>query len=91
MAEQKTITSMSTETRTFPPSAEFVAQAYVKSRAEYEKLYKQSMDDPEGFWGGIASELHWFKKWDKVNEEDFGKCKDQMVHQRQNESRIQLP
>ena len=48
-----------------------MAQAYIKSRAEYEKLYKKSMDDPAGFWGDIASELHWFKKWDKVNEEDF--------------------
>jgi acetyl-CoA synthetase len=24
--------------------------------------------DPEKFWGGIASDLHWFKKWDKVLE-----------------------
>ena len=37
MAEQKTITSMMEETRTFPPSKEFVNQAYIKSRAEYEK------------------------------------------------------
>jgi acetyl-CoA synthetase len=77
MAEQKTITSMMEEKRTFPPSAEFVAQAYIKSRGEYEKMYKRSMDDPAGFWSEIASELHWFKKWDKVNEEDFANAKIQ--------------
>ncbi len=68
MAEIK---SMMEETRQFPPSKEFVAQAYIKSRAEYETMWKESIENPEKFWGGIASELYWFKKWDKVNVEDF--------------------
>ena len=76
MADQKTtITSMMEETRQFPPSKEFVDQAYIKSRAEYEKMWKESIENPEKFWGGIASELFWFKKWDKVNQEDFSKGK----------------
>ncbi len=61
------------ETRLYPPSKEFVDQAYVKSRDEYEKMWKQSIQDPETFWGGIAKELHWFKPWLKVNREDFSK------------------
>jgi acetyl-CoA synthetase len=61
------------ETRLYPPSKEFVDQAYVKSRDEYEKMWKQSIQDPETFWGGIAKELHWFKPWLKVNREDFAK------------------
>ncbi len=78
MAEDKgTITSMMEETRKFPPSAEFVAQAYVKSREEYEKMWKESIQNPEKFWGDIGSELFWFKKWDKVNEEDFANAKFQ--------------
>ncbi|MCX5851491.1 MAG: acetate--CoA ligase, partial [Deltaproteobacteria bacterium] len=46
--------------------------AYIKSRAEYEKIYKRSIEDPDGFWGEIASEyVTWFKKWDKVEEYNF--------------------
>ena len=75
MADEKsgTITSMMEETRRFPPSPEFVKQAYVKSREQYEKMWKESVETPEKFWGPLAEELHWFKKWDKVNEENFAK------------------
>jgi acetyl-CoA synthetase len=76
MAEQqKTITSMMDEKRLFPPSKEFSAKAHIKSRAEYEKIWKKSVEDPNGFWSEIASELHWFKKWTKINEEDFTNAK----------------
>ena len=43
-------------------------KAHVKSLEEYEQLYKESVEQPEKFWGRIAKELHWFKKWDKVLE-----------------------
>jgi acetyl-CoA synthetase len=65
---------MMEETRKFPPSAQFVDQAYIKSREQYEKMWKESIEDPEKFWGGIAGDLHWFKKWDKVNQENFAKA-----------------
>jgi len=61
------------ETKKYFPSKEFVDQAYVKSRDEYEKMWKQSVQDPETFWGNIGKELHWFKPWLKVNREDFSK------------------
>ncbi len=32
----------------------------------YDKAYEQSMNDPDGFWGNVAEECHWYKKWDKV-------------------------
>ncbi len=66
---------MMEETRQFPPSKEFVDQAYIKSRAEYERMWKESIENPEKFWGGVASDLYWFKKWDKVNVEDFKNAK----------------
>ncbi|NMC69302.1 MAG: acetate--CoA ligase [Myxococcales bacterium] len=75
MADQKTITSMMDEKRLFPPPKEFTARAYIKSRADYEKIYNKSVNDPEAFWAEIASELHWFKKWTKVNEENFKEAK----------------
>lgn len=32
----------------------------------YTQAYEQSMNDPDGFWGAIAEDCHWYKKWDKV-------------------------
>ncbi len=69
------ITSMMEETRKFPPPKEFVDQAYIKSREAYEEMWKESVENPEKFWGKVASELFWFKKWDKVNVEDFKNAK----------------
>lgn len=66
------ITSSLKEERVFPPSTEFTQKAYVKSLAEYKKLYDESIRDPEGFWEREAEEhLDWYKKWDSVLEYDF--------------------
>ena len=62
------ITSMMHEGREFPPLDDFSAQAHIKSFEEYQKLYKESIDDPEGFWGKQAEMLTWKKKWDTVLE-----------------------
>ena len=52
----------------------FRDKAYIKSRADYEKMWKQSVDDPNGFWAKIADEyVTWFKKWDTVMDCKFGK------------------
>jgi len=66
--QNQNIQSMQQENRIFPPPADFVSGARIKSMEEYRALYKESIDDPEGFWGKAAGELHWFKKWDKVLE-----------------------
>jgi acetyl-CoA synthetase len=54
------------EQRRFEPPATFSEHAHIKNLAEYEAIYRESVEHPEEFWGKIASELHWFKKWDKV-------------------------
>jgi len=54
------------ENRVFPPPAEFAAKAHIRSLAEYEELYAQSIADPEAFWESAAQELHWFTPWTKV-------------------------
>ena len=41
------ITSMLNEQRKFEPPAEFSQKAHIKSLAEYERLYKESVDDPD--------------------------------------------
>jgi acetyl-CoA synthetase len=71
MAEQKpgqNITSVLHENRVFEPPAGFRERATVSGMQAYEELYRRSVDDPDGFWAGIASELHWFKPWTKVLE-----------------------
>lgn len=71
---QKNIEVLMAENRTFPPAKEFSGKAHIKSFAEYEKIYKKSVEDPEGFWGEMAEkQLTWYKKWDKVLEYDFTK------------------
>jgi acetyl-CoA synthetase len=62
------IDSILQEQRKFEPPAEFARQAHIKSLAEYERLYQESIDQPDQFWSRVAGELHWFKKWDKVLE-----------------------
>ena len=32
----------------------------------YDEAYKKSIEDPNGFWGEAAEDVHWYKKWDKV-------------------------
>jgi len=32
----------------------------------YTQAFDQSINDPEKFWGTIAEDCHWYKKWDKV-------------------------
>ncbi|MFN0109425.1 MAG: acetate--CoA ligase [Blastocatellia bacterium] len=66
MPNQADINSSLKEDRLFSPSSEFSASAHITSRAHYDQIYKRSVEDPEGFWAEIASELHWFKPWDKV-------------------------
>lgn len=62
------------EQRTFPPPKELSEKAYVKSMAEYEAMYKRSVEDPEGFWGEVAEQnISWYKKWEKVLDYDFNK------------------
>ena len=65
--------SMMDEKRVFEPSEEIKKKAYIKDMEEYKKIYKRSVDDPDGFWGEQANLLDWYKKWDKVSEWDFSK------------------
>jgi len=56
------------EHRIFQPPADFSAQARISSMAQYEELYKLSIDSPEIFWGREAEELHWQEPWESVLE-----------------------
>jgi acetyl-CoA synthetase len=64
--ESQNLDSSLRENRSFNPSAEFASKAHVKSLAEYEAMYRRSVEKPEEFWAEAAGELEWFEKWDKV-------------------------
>ena len=70
MAEPASVNIDSTlnEQRKFECPEHFRQQAHIQSLEEYERIYRESIEQPEKFWGRIAEELHWFKKWDKVLE-----------------------
>ncbi|MEN6466779.1 MAG: acetate--CoA ligase [Syntrophaceae bacterium] len=56
----------------YPVPAKVQKTAYINSMDMYKKLWKRSVEDPDGFWSEIASEyVEWFKKWDKVEEYNF--------------------
>ena len=62
------IDSVLHEQRKFEPPTEFAQRAHIKSLEEYERIYKESIEEPEKFWGRVARELYWFKPWHKVLE-----------------------
>jgi acetyl-CoA synthetase len=69
MSEQSSgIESSQQENRIFPPPADFSQKAHIKSLDEYRRMYRESIDEPENFWGKIAESFHWFKKWNSVLE-----------------------
>jgi acetyl-CoA synthetase len=63
------IESVMQESRTFPPPPAFVENARLRSMEEYQTLHRRSLEDPEGFWSEIASDLHWFQPWTQVLDE----------------------
>jgi len=69
------IQSVLQETRSFPPPADFVKQANISTEAQYQQMYNQSKDDPATFWGELANNLHWFKKWDHVLQGEMPETK----------------
>ncbi|MBU6430336.1 MAG: hypothetical protein KGR26_15075, partial [Cyanobacteria bacterium REEB65] len=60
-ATQAEIESVLKESRIFEPPASLAATAHIRSIQEYEALYDRSVNDPEGFWAEVATQLHWFR------------------------------
>jgi acetyl-CoA synthetase len=63
MSEQPKEGSMKSfmqETRKFPPPSNIQSNAWISSMEQYEKMYKQSIDDPDAFWLDQAKSLEWF-------------------------------
>lgn len=77
------ITSVMREKRTFFPPEQLSRRAYIKSPEEYDRMYSESIKNPEKFWSAQAREnLDWFEMGDEVLQYDFtsiGKVKKPYV------------
>lgn len=63
----------------YPVPESFREKAYIKSYTDYKKLYRDSIEDPDAFWGNIAQEyITWYKQWDKVADYNYGKSPEEL-------------
>ncbi len=74
-SEMKSMTSLMTEERKFPPPKSVTAGAHISSMEQYQQMWDQSINDPDKFWLEQAKSLTWFKEptksleftWDTKN------------------------
>ncbi|HNP23559.1 MAG TPA: acetate--CoA ligase [Panacibacter sp.] len=43
----------------------------IKSLEQYHEDYRQSVENPDGFWAKVASHFEWKRRWDSVQEWNF--------------------
>ncbi|MCK9264354.1 MAG: acetate--CoA ligase [Deltaproteobacteria bacterium] len=56
----------------FPVPERVREKSYIKSREEYDRMYKESIENPDAFWARMALErLSWYKPFDKNNVSDW--------------------
>ncbi|HIY72017.1 MAG TPA: acetate--CoA ligase [Candidatus Luteimonas excrementigallinarum] len=61
---------MTTPQDIYPVPADFAARARI-GREEYDRLYQQSLSDPDTFWGRAAERLDWMKKPTRIKDTSF--------------------
>jgi len=66
LEKKKTIDALTAQKEVVIEPPEFLRQNAMIQ--DYDSVYLYSITQPEKFWGSIANELVWFKKWDKVLE-----------------------
>lgn len=62
----------------YPIPENIIAKAHIKSIAQYNEFWQNSINKPEEFWGKLAKqELDWIKPFEKVLEGEFtnGECR----------------
>ncbi|MGY0561334.1 acetate--CoA ligase [Luteimonas sp. A277] len=61
---------MTTPQDIYPVPADFAAKARI-GKEEYERLYQESLRDPDAFWGRAAERLEWMKKPTRIKDTSF--------------------
>ena len=68
MVQRGQIDHLLQETGEIMPPSHVAQQATLQN---YQDAYRRSVADPEGFWAEVASELAWFRPWDRVFQWDY--------------------
>ena len=68
------------EKRKYLPSAELSAKAHIKTVAQYEKMYKESVDHSDAFWLNQAKTLDWVKAPTLACEYNWDLSKGKIEH-----------
>ena len=61
---------MNTPREIYPVPADFAAKARI-GKEEYERLYQESVNDPDAFWARAAERLDWMKKPTRIKDTSF--------------------
>lgn len=56
----------------YPVQPDWAAKAHVNKR-DYDRLYEESVRQPDVFWARMADGLQWHRRWEVVVEADFHK------------------
>jgi acetyl-CoA synthetase len=54
----------------YPVPESFAVAAQVK-HADYERMYAESLEDPDRFWGQIGRRIDWIQEFSRVNDSSF--------------------
>lgn len=63
---------MSKQQLTYPVNPDVVANAWV-NKETYAAMYKESIENPEGFWAEQAKRIDWIKPFTKVKNTNFAR------------------
>ena len=62
----------------YPVKPEFAAQARI-DRSEYQRAYRESIEEPEKFWGKAAERLDWIRKPTRIKDVSYA-LEDFRIH-----------
>ena len=57
----------------YQPKNKALQNSRVSSLDHYKKMYKDSVEFPEKFWGEISERINWVEPWDNVSNYNFRK------------------
>jgi len=55
------------------PVPEAFAKSAIVDKAGYDRMYRQSIEDPEGFWAEHGKRIDWFKPYSKIKDVSYDK------------------
>jgi acetyl-CoA synthetase len=60
-----------TSSKTYPVKASIQEKSFLQGMAQYQAMYNQSINDPNGFWLDAAKNVSWFHFPEKATSGDF--------------------